>query len=382
MSTRYQPEPIVNSLTTIGEKSFHLICEYLRDTCEYKSIKSLCALMSTCKYCYFAVHNLPNIRMSEHYYTNYLYKSHNLRIISPNSFHMTMKRWKKKILPTVPFWRNAFSMLSLYGNDKMHLAKYIERIHETTGEAKFKDIDIHLPTLYCKEDFDKAYKLIELGCENLHICIPCKEGITSLNLHRFANVFELLLYRIKSLTDVSMLGNVKVLDISGTQVSDVSMLGNVKVLNISSTHVSDVSMLGNVKVLNICNTQVSDVSMLGNVHTLELNGCMNITDFSKLGNVTNLFLASTNFKDSDVKYLTNNVYVELQGLPITDLTPLGFNRLYKLNVCFCEITKYNLENMRKLHTLVINSPFISEPSYSQSYKLAFEELKDSNVIVY
>ena len=83
-----------------------------------------------------------------------------------------------------------------------------------------------------------------------------------------------------SLTDVSALGNVHTLDLSGcTGITDVCALGNVHDLDLTEcTGITDVSALGNVHTLNLgeC-TGITDVSALGNVHTLYLNYCTGIT---------------------------------------------------------------------------------------------------------
>jgi len=62
---------------------------------------------------------------------------------------------------------------------------------------------------------------------------------------------------------------------------DVSALGGVKVLWLSGCRITDVSMLGRVEWLYLggC-TGVTDVSMLGGVKYLYLRGCTGITDFS------------------------------------------------------------------------------------------------------
>ena len=57
-------------------------------------------------------------------------------------------------------------------------------------------------------------------------------------------------------------------------VRDVSALGRVNWLDLSGTGVSDVSALGGVHTLNLSRCYgVSDVSALGGVHTLYLSGC-------------------------------------------------------------------------------------------------------------
>ena len=90
------------------------------------------------------------------------------------------------------------------------------------------------------------------------------------------------------ITDVSRLGSVHTLDLSGCQnITDASTLGSVHTLNLSWCQgITDVSTLGGVHTLDLswCHG-ITDVSMLGNVHTLYLRKCQGITDVSMLGNV-------------------------------------------------------------------------------------------------
>ena len=67
---------------------------------------------------------------------------------------------------------------------------------------------------------------------------------------------------------------------------------NVKFeINLKKSKIKDVSMLGNVHVLNLFGCyNITDVSMLGKVHTLDLSHCSKITDVSMLGNVHTLDL--------------------------------------------------------------------------------------------
>ena len=98
-----------------------------------------------------------------------------------------------------------------------------------------------------------------------------------------------------NITDVSCLGNVHTLDLSGgRKITDFSCLGNVYDLNLSNCdNITDecVKHLCNVHTLNLsCCDNITDVSCLGNVYDLDLEGCDNITDVSCLGNVHTLNL--------------------------------------------------------------------------------------------
>merc|ERR1711998_780966 len=77
-------------------------------------------------------------------------------------------------------------------------------------------------------------------------------------------------------------------------ITDVSALGGVHTLDLSGCKkITDVSALGGVHTLNLSDCwEITNVSALGGVHTLNLSYCRNITDVSALGGVQNLYLPS------------------------------------------------------------------------------------------
>lgn len=61
-------------------------------------------------------------------------------------------------------------------------------------------------------------------------------------------------------------------DMSG--LAGVACLGNTHTLNLTGClDITDISMLGNVHTLILNAAATADVSMLGNVHTLDLSDC-------------------------------------------------------------------------------------------------------------
>ena len=64
----------------------------------------------------------------------------------------------------------------------------------------------------------------------------------------------------------------------------------------------------NIKFKYIPPKSIRDVSALGNVHTLYLSGCKNISDVSTLGNVHTLYLRGCkNIKKSDIEILRKTI---------------------------------------------------------------------------
>ena len=110
------------------------------------------------------------------------------------------------------------------------------------------------------------------------------------------------------------------LDLSYTNITDISMLGNISILDLSyCDNITDISMLGNGHALYLSNcknivkwcnkekwdyhivdlsyTNITDTSMLENIHILNLSNCKNIIDVSILKNVNDLDLSSTNIEN-------------------------------------------------------------------------------------
>jgi hypothetical protein len=75
-----------------------------------------------------------------------------------------------------------------------------------------------------------------------------------------------------------------------TYISDISRLGNVTELYLRACrNIKDFSILGKQKILDLSFTNISDISRLGNVKELYLRGCENITDYTPVKNVPKLY---------------------------------------------------------------------------------------------
>ena len=106
--------------------------------------------------------------------------------------------------------------------------------------------------------------------------------------------WDISLVYSKALSDVSAIGSVHTLDLSGCKrVSDVSALGNVHTLYMCDCNeVRDVSALGGVHTMELCWSRgVSNVSALGHLHKLNLSRCENVNDVSALGGIHTLNLS-------------------------------------------------------------------------------------------
>lgn len=110
------------------------------------------------------------------------------------------------------------------------------------------------------------------------------------------------------LRDYPQLTRVHDLDLRSTftQIRDVSLLGQVAVLDLGWTCVTNVAPLANVTSLSLWNTPVTDVSPLSRLTRLDLSWCP-VTDVSFLGSLIWLDLSSTKVADltpvSNVPYL-------------------------------------------------------------------------------
>jgi hypothetical protein len=141
----------------------------------------------------------------------------------------------------------------------------------------------------------------------IHINIKCYDERINDYIYLFRQNLIKIYLTYTGVTNVSALGGVHTLDLSGCLgVTDVSALGGVHTLDLSDcVGVTDVSALGGVHTLDLSGcTGVTDVSALGGVHTLDLSCCKGVTDVSALGGVHTLNLYKCTGV-TDVSMLTN-----------------------------------------------------------------------------
>jgi hypothetical protein len=135
-------------------------------------------------------------------------------------------------------------------------------------------------------------------------------------------------------------------------ISDVSALGNVTELSLSGCiNVTDVSALGRVSTLNLSGCiQVRDVSKLGNVKKLNLSKCTLIRDVSSLGSVYDLNLS--HFQGTDISALKNVKILNLSHSSfLSDLSALG-NSIETINIGYCGSVS-NVSMLRRVKILDI-----------------------------
>ena len=104
--------------------------------------------------------------------------------------------------------------------------------------------------------------------------------------------------------DVSALGGLRHLDAEGSSIGDHEPLFETKprfeFFNIMGTIVDDLSMLGDVEELHVSGDMIDDVSTVGGLKRLVMSRCMQIIDYSFLGNIDALILSGCNVEDSDL----------------------------------------------------------------------------------
>lgn len=147
------------------------------------------------------------------------------------------------------------------------------------------------------------------------------------DVHMLNNLHTIILNRCSSIKDVSMLCNVKYLDISYTNVIDVSMLGKLETLILYNTNIEDVSSLGNIKYLDISYTRVKDVSMLKNVIYLKMTA-LNVININMLTNVKFLNISWCVFI-KNVSNLKNLKILKIDGLLKLDTSMLKNTKIIK-----------------------------------------------------
>ena len=150
--------------------------------------------------------------------------------------------------------------------------------------------------------------------------------------------------KIKDISALSSLKNLKSLNLGGNQISDISdlrNLTNLTKLKLYENQISDISAIGNLTnltELRMGSNQISNISAIGsltNLTCLALNE-NRIKDISALRNLTNLtylWLYSNQINDiSALSNLTNLTMLGISDNPINDYSPiedLNIENLYK-----------------------------------------------------
>ncbi len=164
---------------------------------------------------------------------------------------------------------------------------------------------------------------------------------------------------LKPISDLTQLTRLIMMQDGLSDISSLEKLTNMRELNLSGNHeISDISVVGNMKkleMLTLDTNDITDVSMLADLEKLEnLNISDNkisaLPDLSKLNNLEYLYASSNNLTDEDVKKIGGKKdlkELDLKDNPgITDLKPLaGLIFLNKDKTFFNEELEGEKENL-------------------------------------
>ncbi len=173
---------------------------------------------------------------------------------------------------------------------------------------------------------------------------------------------------ISSVEPLSMLIDLKVLNLSNTQIQDLSPLSsltNLKVLNLEATPIEELNYLRyaeNIEELNIAFTSVKELTALQNLtklRKLNLSGT-DIREFSLLNDfkeLTELNLSETGFSDlSKINDLPKLEKVNLSKTYISVLSAIASPNLRELDISFTVIADLApLTSYQQLEVLSINN---------------------------
>jgi len=206
------------------------------------------------------------------------------------------------------------------------------------------------------KNLGKIYKLNLSSCYN----------ITDVNHLR--DVHTLILSSCYGITDegIKHLDKVFNLDLCNTRIRNISNLGNVYNLNLRlCVNILDFSSLGNNHILNLSNTNIQNVNNLGNVHKLILWDCNKVSEgISHLGNVHTLILwgMKNNISNDDLKYIGNVHTLDLSWcINITDEGIKYLGNVHTLNLSWCNNIK-NIDMLNKVNTLNLSATHLSKYS--------------------
>ena len=272
------------------------------------NVKEICRLSRVNKEFYDIIHNETTIKtinkLIRYYdelykisYTNLLYKTDSYKYPNPLN-ELVVSSW-------YPLY---FKEIKNYYNLKNNWTQNYDNILKCyTLCSNCQDIDLNLFTKNYYVDLSYSYDLT--------------------NVSVLKNLHTLKLNRCSLIKDVSMLGNVKHLDLSYTNVEDVSMLGNIDTLILYHTKVKDVSKLLNVKYLDISYCDIEDVSSLYKTKCIKMSA-INTKDVSMLTQVEYLNISWCIFV-KDVSNLKNLKILKIDGLLKLDTSMLKNTKIIK-----------------------------------------------------
>jgi hypothetical protein len=164
-------------------------------------------------------------------------------------------------------------------------------------------------------------------------------------------------YDIITVEELSVLGNVYSLNLSGCKITntnmcygsiDLSVLENVHSLNLSSCRFSEIIKINKIDTLKLSTCLVTNVTPFKDVRVLNLHGCYKIRDVSPLRNVRYICLSGCRI--SDLSGLENADTLDLSGCNnITDVSPLKCVRVLDLSYCINIIHVDALVNVSTLN---------------------------------
>ena len=255
----------------------------------------------------------------------------------------------------------------------------LNKVNAADVEITFKD-----RVLYDKVTTYYNASIISKDAENLKIVMTDEviAKITDLNLNgNPATVTVPVDRRIKDLSGIENFTALKTLRLDQNSITDLSPIADLENLidldlraNLDLTDISVVQNLPNLTqlMLDNCNISQDDIEIISKCTTLKklgLPGCSNITDISKLADLTNLqrlWLERTPITSIDaLKDLTS--LKELNINYIKDIKSLdalkNLTNLEGLYCCGCSITDISpLANLSNLTTLRIENNNISDIS--------------------
>jgi hypothetical protein len=184
-----------------------------------------------------------------------IYQYKFIDIYSNLKFHFDFTPYKKKLKRDVIKFKNAHSLvLPYYRNKDISFLTNVKKL-----------------TITCSYYFEDISSLLNVTSLNLTCC----NGISNENLQILGN------------------GSIKFLNLSGTRITDVSNFLNIESLVFSNCYeLKDVSPLKDSKILKYLNISynrhINDISMLTNVKILNIFSCSNIS-IKHLENFKNKF---------------------------------------------------------------------------------------------
>jgi len=267
--------------------------------------------------------------------------------------------------------------------------KIIREINTIFTDPDLKFIEIDISEIMQANEIKCLYYAMDENEKIIGLCINHFDFDSALNhIFRKSEDWEYLTHlnlydnKIKDISSLQVLHNLKELNLDFNEISDLSPLTSLRQiisLSLFSNSITDISTIDYFKQildLNLSNNKIQNFSLLGNLLSLEFlnldsTNFQQISILKNLKNLSTLILNNNQISDiSDLTQLKNITKLVLNNNQISDISSIG--ELFKISELFLSDNQINdisaLQNLTKLQVLELSGNKVNNLSAIQELK--------------